>query len=122
MRRTVDPPFVSKPAFRSTLGPGPRGVGVGVTVGVVEVEKLMLVDETSGVDDAIDEDEAVTDEAITVLLTKTSGVAEELVTEVLEATMLDEAGVGEGVTRVSKKTAVGYQQGSLSYSGVTKYH
>ena len=108
MRRTMDPPFVSKPGFKSTLGPGPRGVGVGVTVGVVEGEKLMLVDETSGVDDAIDEDEAVTDEEITVLLIKTSRVAEELVTEVLEATMLDEEGVGEGVTRVSKKTAVGY--------------
>ena len=83
--RTVDPPFVSKPAFRSTLGPGPRGVGVGVTVGVVEGEKLMLVDETSGVDDAIDEDETVIDEEITVLLIETSGVAEELVTEILEA-------------------------------------
>ena len=97
MRRERDPPFVSKPAFKSTLGPGARGVGVGVTVGVVEVEGMMLVDETSGVDDARDEVES---------LTETSGVAEELVVEVLEAMMLDEAGVGEGATRVSKNTAV----------------
>ena len=106
MRRERDPPFVSKPAFKSTLGPGARGVGVGVTVGVIEVEETMPVDETSGVDDARDEVESVTDEEKLMLLTETSRVAEELVVEVLEAMMLDEAGVGEGATRVSKNTAV----------------
>jgi hypothetical protein len=108
MTRTVDPPFVSKPEFKSTLGPGARGVGVGVTVGVVDVEEMMLVEDTSGVDDTRDEDETVTDEEIIVLLTETSEVAEELMMEVLKAMMLDAEGVGEGATRVSWKTAVDY--------------
>jgi hypothetical protein len=95
----VDPPFFSKPAFKSTLGPGARGVGVGVTVGVVDVEEMITVDETSGVDDTRDEE-------MTVLLTGTSGVAKELVIEVLEAMMLEDTSVGAGATRVSKKTAV----------------
>lgn len=95
----MDPPFFSKPAFKSTLGPGARGVGVGVTVGVVDVEEMITVDETSGVDDTRDEE-------MTVLLTGTSGVAKELVIEVLEAMMLEDTSVGAGATRVSKKTAV----------------
>jgi hypothetical protein len=121
------PPFISKPAFKSTFGPGARGVGVGVTVGVVNVEEMMLVDETLGVDDAMlgieetmlldetpgadvtkDEDETIADEGKLVLLIETSGVAEELVREVLEAMMLEDEGGGESATRVSKKAAVRY--------------
>jgi hypothetical protein len=57
MRGVPVPPFNSKPVFVSTLGPGGRGDGVGVTEGVddvrieveseADVEKVVLVDETS---------------------------------------------------------------------------
>jgi hypothetical protein len=69
MRGVPVPPFNSKPVFVSTLGPGGRGDGVGVTEGVVE---MMLPDEISGVDDVRIEVESEADVEKVVLVDETS--------------------------------------------------
>lgn len=85
MRATPVSPFDSKPVFVSMLRPGGRGFGVGVTEGVIEVEETRLLDETSGVG----------------VMNEGEGVAEEVVTKVLECATLEIKEVGEAATRVS---------------------
>jgi hypothetical protein len=93
--------FNSKPAFVSTLRPGGRGVRVGVTEGVVDVDEVMLLDEVSGVDDVRIEVEGVADVEKVVLVDETSGVVETVMITVLEGAALENEDVGGGATRVS---------------------